>query len=76
MVLRTPSTSPALAYVENDASHFDAIVFTSRLAGMTGLPSLERVGKAASGMEDVGIFTLSNLWRMGGGEGDSLVPFS
>ena len=54
-VLRTPWTSPALAYVENDASHSDTIVVTSRLPGMMGLPSLERVGKAASGIDDVGI---------------------
>jgi len=54
-VLRTPWTSPALAYVENDASHSDTIVVTSRLPGMMGFPSLERVGRAASGIDDVGI---------------------
>jgi hypothetical protein len=68
MVLRTPSTSPSLAYEENEASHFDTIVVTSRLSGIVGFPSFERVGKAASGIDDVCILMLSSLWRMGGEE--------
>ena len=61
MMLRRPSTSPPPAYVENDANHSDTIVLTSRFPGMMGLPSFERVGMAASGIDNVCIFVLSSF---------------